>query len=305
MNVRQLEVFQAVMATGSVTRAGALLRISQPAVSQLIGQLERSCGFPLFSRRGSKIEPTREAEALYTEVQRMFVGVGRVARVATALKDRSWGALRIAAFPVMARRVLPSIVTRFCDDRPDARFHVESMRSRSVIDAVATQHIDVGFSVLPGDRAEVESIHLYRVKGVCILPSDHRLASQRVIHARDLAGERFISLGPQDHSRFMIDRIFEDLRISRRMQIETGQSETTYSFVANGAGVAVVDPISVYNYSDSRVAIRAFEPIVEFDIWLIRPKTARSFGLVESFVSYALSELDLFKSREIDKIDAE
>lgn len=294
MNVRQIEAFRAVMTTGSVTRAGERLSISQPAVSQLIGQFERQCGFKLFERQGSKLAATREAEALFAEVERMFVGVGQIVRVATALRDQSWGALSIAAFPAIARRVVPDILWSFCKDRPETRFRIESMRSRSLIDAVAAQHVDVGLSFLPSDRPEVVSTHLHRLRGLCILPASHRLTKRAHIEAEDLADEDFISLGPQDHSRFVIDRIFDERKILRRLRIEVGQSETAFSFVAAGAGVAVVDPISAYNNTNPAVVIRPFSPAVEFDIWLIRPKAARSFNLVDSFVAHALEGLQRF-----------
>jgi DNA-binding transcriptional LysR family regulator len=299
MNVRQIEAFQAVMATGSVTRAGERMAISQPAVSQLIAQFERRCGFRLFERQGSKIAPTREAEALYTEVQRMFVGVGQISRVATALRDQSWGYVSLAAFPAIARRVVPEILWSFCAANPDTRFRLEGMRSRSLIDAVAAQHVDIGLSILPADRPEVESVHLHRLRGMCIVPASHPLAGRDVIHARDLADQNFISLGPQDHSRFMIDRVFDELKVSRRIRIEAGQSETAFSFVADNAGVAVVDPISVYNNDDKRIAVSRFEPAVEFDIWLVRPKAARPFNLIDKFTAFALERLAAFV-REIN-----
>lgn len=294
MNIRQIEAFRAVMTTGSVTRAGERLSISQPAVSQHIAQFERQCGFRLFERQGSKLAPTREAQALFVEVERMFVGVGQIARIATALRDQSWGALSIAAFPAIARRVMPDILWSFCKGRPDTRFRIESMRSRSLIDAVAAQHVDIGFSFLPSDRPEVESTHLHRLRGLCILPASHRLAARPSIDAHDLADEEFVSLGPQDHARFVIDRIFDERKIQRRMRIEAGQSETAFSFVGAGAGVAVVDPISAYNNTNPDVVIRPFLPAVEFDIWLIRPKAARSFNLVEGFLAHALAELRHF-----------
>jgi DNA-binding transcriptional LysR family regulator len=294
MNVRQIEAFQAVMATGSVTRAGERMSISQPAVSQLIAQFERSCGFRLFERQGSKIAPTREAEALYNEVQRMFVGVGQIARVAAALREQSWGALSLAAFPAIARKVVPDIVWAFCLTHPETSFRLESMRSRSLIDAVAAQHVDIGLSFLPGDRTEVESTHLQRLRGLCILPASHRLAERSVITASDLANEDFVSLGPQDHSRLIIDRVFDEAKVPRRSRIEAGQSETAFSFVAANAGVAVVDPISAHNNEDHRVAIRPFEPPVFFDIWLIRPKASRPFNLVDGFVAYLRERLTDF-----------
>jgi len=299
--IRQIEAFQAVMTTGSVTRAAASLNVSQPAVSQLIADFERHCGFSLFERKGSKIVPTREAEALFVEVQRMFVGVGQIARVATSIRDKSWGALTIAAFPAIARRVVPEIVWKFCEARAGTRFRIEGMRSRGLIDAVAAQHVDIGISILPGDRPEVESIHLHRLRGLCILPLSHRLADRHTIRAADLADENFISLGPQDRSRFMIDRIFEDLGVSRRMRLEVGQSETAFSLVAANAGVAIVDPISAYNNRDMNIAVRSFEPAVEFDMWLIRPKMARPHTLVEAFLDFLISEL----AEIIEKICAE
>lgn len=280
------------MATGSVTRAGERLGISQPAVSQLIAQFERHCGFRLFDRLGSKIVPTRDAEALYVEVQRMFVGVGQIARVATAIRDQSWGFVSVAAFPAITRRIMPDILWSFCEANPNTRFRLESMRSRSLIDAIAAQHVDLGLSILPGDRPEVESLHLHRLEGLCIVPKGHRLAGRPLIHARDLADESFISLGPQDQSRFMIDRVFDEIKVSRRTRIEAGQSETAISFVANNAGVAVVDPISVYNNKDSKIAVSRFEPTVQFDIWLIRPKAARAFGLIDQFLDYTLKQLN-------------
>lgn len=291
MNVRQLEAFRAVMAGGTVTRAAQTLNISQPAVSQLIAQLERSCGFLLFTRDTGRLQPTREADALLAEVHHLFTGVQRVARVAIALKELSWGVLSVASFPAMAKRVLPEIVAGYCRDRPDVRIRMEGMRSRSLIDAVATQHVDIGLSVLPGDRDEVESVHLHRLPAVCILPRGHRLTSKTTIRPTDLADERFISLGIQDQSRLLIDKIFDDLQVPRRTQIETGQSEAAFSLVASGAGVAVIDPITVFDHRDDRVEVRPFKPLMTFNVWLILSRQQRPMRLLEDFKLHLKREL--------------
>lgn len=87
---------------------------------------------------------------------------------------------------------------------------------------------------------------------------------------------------------------FEERKISRRLRLEVGQSETAFSFGAAGAGIAIVDPISAYNNPYAHITARPFEPAVEFDIWLIRPKAARSFNLIERFVEHALTQLQDF-----------
>lgn len=302
MYIRQLEAFKAVMSMGSVSRAAELLCVSQPAVSQLINQLELYCGFSLFERKGKRLHHTREAEALLVEVEAMFAGVNRVARVATALREQKWGALTFGAFPAIARRVLPQIVASYAKERPNIVFHLQSMRSRSLIDAVASHQLDFGISFIPGDRDEIESIPLQSMKAVCILPVGHALSDKKVIKAQDLAGEPFISLGPQDQSRMLIDKIFDDLQVPRKMQIETGQSETACSFVALGAGVSVVDPISAAGCREGELVVRAFEPDITFNIWLIRPRMTVKSAVGDDFIEFLRSELSshLFEPKALN-----
>lgn len=286
MKVRQLEAFQATVLTGSVTAAANRLNVSQPAVSQLLGQLERACGFKLYDRRGGKIVLTREAEALYAEVNRMFVNVDRISRAAAAIRENNWGALRVASFPAFSRCLMPKIILEFLKDHCAARFHVQSMRSRAVIDAVAAQHVDIGVSSIAGDRPEVESTFVHAMRAICLLPSGHRLADRLSIHARDLEGEPFISLGLQDGSKSIVDRVFDQLTVRRKILVECGQSETIYSFVAAGAGVAVVDPLCVYNqngFSDPRVRVLPFLPEVEFGVWIIKQKSSKPYALLDEF----------------------
>jgi DNA-binding transcriptional LysR family regulator len=113
------------------------------------------------------------------------------------------------------------------------------------------------------------------------------LAGRDLIHARDLEGEAFISLGRQDQARNVIDRIFEDLGVTRHIQISTGQSETTHTFVAECAGVAIVDPISAYNHNRDDVVARPFEPEISFGMWLVSPRSARTSLLLADFLEHA------------------
>lgn len=294
LKVRQLEAFQAVMLVGSVTAAAERLSISQPAVSQLLRQLEDACGFKLFNSGAGKISPTRDAEALYSEVRRMFVGIDRIQRVANALREQSWGSLRIAAFPAIARRLVPETVLAFCKDHPDVNFNVQSMRSRSVIDAVAAQHADLGICSIPSDRPEVESVHVETMRAVCIVPANHPLADAKVVHPRDLEQEPFISLGFQDNSKSIVDQVFTRLHVNRNIQLECGQSDVVYSFVAGNAGVSVVDPLCAYNasgFADTRVKVVEFSYPIDFGVWLIRPKARRQFKLVDNFENFSILHL--------------
>jgi DNA-binding transcriptional LysR family regulator len=62
MRPRHLEVFHAVMVTGSVTGAARLLNVSQPAVTKMLFHAEHLIGLRLFDRSGGKILPTADAQ---------------------------------------------------------------------------------------------------------------------------------------------------------------------------------------------------------------------------------------------------
>jgi DNA-binding transcriptional LysR family regulator len=293
MNFRQMEAFRAVMVTGSVTKAGEMMHISQPAVSQLLQQFESACGFDLFYRRAGGLVPSKEAALLLEEVERMFAASARVTRVATSLGKGAWGAFSIGAFPAMTRRFLPELVTSFCEQRPNVKVTVESHRSRSLIDWVGVHQVDFGFGTLASDREDVTSVHLCQTRGVCVLPLQHPLAVNPFIQANQLEGERFISLGDEDQSRHTIDRIFDDQRITRKVQIEAPQSDTACGFVAHGAGISVVDPFSAYT-ANGTVVVRPFLPIVPFDVWLLLPRSHQRLRLVDEFIAHSKRRLRRF-----------
>lgn len=291
MNVRQLEAFRAVMETGSFTRAAEMLRISQPAVSKLLNLLARDCGFNLFHRHGNQLIPSPEAEMLHAEVERMLIGTEAIARRAADIREMRFGQLTLAAFPAFATRSLPRIITKFRDSYPGARILLTSRSSRPLVEWVASQHVEIGIGLLAMDHPGVRFEHFLRVEGVCALPPGHRLTARKVINARDLQGEPFISLGTEDRSRFLVDQAFENRGVHRNIIIEAQQSEAACSFVASGAGVSIVEPFSASEFDRSALVLRRFRPTVFFDLWLLFPAYRQQSRLAKCFLELLAREV--------------
>ena len=89
LNLRDVEVFHAVMMTGGVGRAAGLLETSQPTVSRTIAKLETTCGFRLFDRVRGRLTPTREGQLLFAEVQANLVGLDRPSMCPTSPRPNS------------------------------------------------------------------------------------------------------------------------------------------------------------------------------------------------------------------------
>lgn len=264
---RQVEAFRAVMLTGSMTGAAELLGISQPAVSRLVRDFEAAVGVPLFERRGTGVFPTADAGLLLTEVERSFVGLGRIAEAAQAIRAQEAGRVRIAAMPALATSVLPRLIGRFLKDRPALRITIQPLPSHLVVEAIVAGQADFGYAISPPERPGFV-IEPLPSRAVAILPAAHRLAARARIVPDDLVGERFVTVaqGTLFHARLVaalagIDQI---------LMVETAWSETACLLVAEGAGISVVDPFSASEFAGRGLAVRPFDPPIDVGIVSLR-----------------------------------
>ena len=85
MNLRQLEAFRATLRIGSVTGAAKQLTLSQPSVTRLVKDLERSVGFPLFVRSGRGLVATVEGRRFGDAVEGMFAGTDKLKETANSI----------------------------------------------------------------------------------------------------------------------------------------------------------------------------------------------------------------------------
>ena len=119
INLRQIEVFTAIMRTGSVTKAAKTLNVSQPSVSKVLKHTEARLGFPLFKRISGKLYPTPEAEILYSESARIDEDVDHLSQLAFELRDGGVGRVRFGCPPSLATHVLPMGIEAFRARCPD------------------------------------------------------------------------------------------------------------------------------------------------------------------------------------------
>ena len=117
---RQLETFRLFARTQSVTETARLMRVSQPAVSQTLKELETQFGFSLFVRSNGRTRLTLEANNVLPDVERLFAQMATLRGKAEELKDMRAGALSIASVPSFTARILPTALQAFRTSSPEA-----------------------------------------------------------------------------------------------------------------------------------------------------------------------------------------
>jgi DNA-binding transcriptional LysR family regulator len=127
LRLRDLRVFLVVMQSGSLARAAAQLRVTQPAVSQVIAELEHNVGAKLFDRGRRGVEPTVYAHALLSRSRAAFDELRQGLRDIEFLADAGAGELRIGASTGTMDVWLPSLVHRFSQRYPRVVVYIEEV----------------------------------------------------------------------------------------------------------------------------------------------------------------------------------
>src|SRR5947209_7425994 len=113
LNLKRLQVLQAVLAHGSFSGAAQSLSYTQSAVSQAIARLERETGAQLVVRDRRGVRPTAAGTALAGHAELILAQASAAeAELAAVLGLRS-GVLRLASFPSAGATLIPQAVARF------------------------------------------------------------------------------------------------------------------------------------------------------------------------------------------------
>ena len=294
MNFRQLEIYRAVMVSGSASRAAELLQITQPAVSRGVGELEKALGFALFDRVKGRLVPTPEGQLFLRDVNASFMGLDRLRASAARIRDFGSGSIRIASLAALGSTLVPRAIRAFNRQHPEIAITLQVVSSAIVRDLVANQQFDLG---LAADEVELSGVE-HRVFGsfraLCALPSGHPLANRKIIRPEDLHGQPFIALAPEDHAR---RRIFEALHAAGshpRIVVETPSSATVCALALEGVGIGIVNPAAADGFAARGLSFRPFEPEVYFKSFLLFRPDVQKARLVKAFIG------DLMNARKIN-----
>lgn len=271
LNLRQIEVFRAVMVSGSVIGASKLLFVSQPAISRLLSYMEQRLGFQLFERIKGRLYPTPEAQRLFEEVSTVYQGVQRVNDVAENLARNRIGQLRIACSPNIGQSIMPRAVAIFCDRHPDIRIELHTLIPSGMLQGLLSQQVEFGVTYMPIGHPSLEVRSLYKNRIMAALPRGHRLASQKSVRVRDLAKEPFVGYSSDIPFGQLVRQIFGSEEQQPATRVEVLQAHVACAMVQAGVGVALVDELTLngpiwVNIEAVPIAPVAYAPVNVFNV---------------------------------------
>ncbi|ARP90857.1 LysR family transcriptional regulator [Bordetella genomosp. 9] len=266
LNLRQIEVFRAIMLSGSISGAGRMLHVSQPAVSRVLALMESRLRYPLFERSRSRLTPTAEARRLYAEVEQVYGGIQRVNELAASLGEAGAGMLRVVSSASFGQRMVPMALRALRAARANVRVDYRSATFDELPGHFLGGHADIAVSMQPPDHPNLTAVELGRSPVVCLLPREHALAARQVIRPEDFRSGAWVGYPAQTPLGTALRSFFGAAGMPPAA-VEVHSPVTAAAFVQQGLGPGLVDAWCVGPELRRSVALRPIDPPAHVGIW--------------------------------------
>ena len=245
MRLRHIEVFNAVMQTGSVSAAARLINLTQPTVSRTLQHAELQLGFPLFERARGRLTPTNEAMALFPHVEKLYEQLDEVQRLAASLRHGTvTDRLQVLTVFALSREVLPHAVAGFRRQYPNVQVTVQALHTPQVVSGLLLQEADVGFVISSAGQHALERESLAEVDMYCVVPKGLMAPSKVKLSGmalEDLADLPVVALDVRDPLGMRINQACREHGVGLSPVVTVQTYHAALSMAEYGLGVAIVD----------------------------------------------------------------
>ena len=191
---RMVEAFQAAMLHNGISAGADALGITQPAMSRLIADLQRSMGILLFAKNGRSIKPTQEAHALMAKVQQSFLGLEQIVDFSDQLRKQKLGQLSISAIPSIGHSILPAVIRQLREKFPDVFISLRVASYIEVARHVKTRQADIGLTADTLSLGDLETVAEFPSECVCIGTEKWLDPRSDHIHVGEFVNKPFIAV---------------------------------------------------------------------------------------------------------------
>jgi len=287
MNLRQIEIFRAVMLSGGISDAARMLNVTQPGVSRAVKHLEQQLKVRLFQRLKGRLLPTEEARQLFERIQLVYKGVQTVQDFASSLGDGSHSTLRVVCSPSMGLKVVPQVISNLLRQMPSARFELEILPSLALVEALVMGHADVGVGAASIDHPLLRIKRIGQMRMVCVAPREYGLASRKSVSAGDVCELPFIAFDTHTTQGQLVAQALSKVKPQIAPIVSVRFARTACSLVEAGVGFAFADELTAGSIANENVDLLPLTPALRIPVFVASPLHRPVSTLAERFMADA------------------
>lgn len=245
MNRNHLALFHAVARAGSISGGAAAVRVSQPAVSKQISELETALGVRLLERMPRGCRLTEAGQILDDYAGRWTELEEDAARALEEYRGLKCGRLSIGASLTIGAYLLPRVLAEYHRLHPRIELQVRTENTRQIQTALLDGSLELGLTEGPLDSAKLESKVFFEDELVVIAPAKHPLLKRSAITARELCREPLIVREQGSGTRAVFEQALRRKGVKLTPLLALSSPEAIKGSVACGMGLAIVSRLIV------------------------------------------------------------
>lgn len=196
LDLWRLTILKELADLGTMTAVAGALRLTRPAVSQHLSQLEREVGVTLLERTPRGVRLTEAGVRLAVQSRELLAHVEAIEADVAHTKGRVAGPIRIAAFGSFASVVVPPVIQQLQADYPDLEPTFIELEPAKAVRSVLAQQVDVAvvdeLTTVAAASGSLNYVSLMEDQFLAVLQETHPLAERSSIRLQDLARERWV-----------------------------------------------------------------------------------------------------------------
>lgn len=248
LDLHRLEVLCKVIETRSFTRAGELMLLSQPTVSEHIRYLEEVVGEKLINRLGREAVPTQAGMILYEYARKMLDLRRRAIQALEHFRGALAGHLLIGASTIPGTYILPEIIGKFRDSFPSISSTVTIAGSRAIVDMLLEGRVEIAFTGAMWHDVRLDWQEVWRDTLVLAVKASDPLAHRRSVQLDELTKIPLIlrekGSGTRKVTEEVLDRIGLDVE-KLKIVAELGSTEAVRQGIKAGIGASIISSRAV------------------------------------------------------------
>ena len=240
MDIHQLKTFVTIAREGSVTRASALLNLSQPAVSAHVKAMEDEFGVALFERTSRGMSLTHDGQRLLSKVDAILDAYRELLEEATRIKGRLVGRLSLGVGSNTKNEAVGRLLAGISERCPEVAVELAHVPSRDILAGIRNGSLDAGFYNEPGEPEpdlavlEVSRFTIFVVAPVGLVPE------HQPVDWKTLAELPWIYPTASACCGWTAERLFRENKVHPKRIISVDREDVTKTLVSSGTGVGLL-----------------------------------------------------------------
>ena len=271
LNLDQLQTLREVVALGSFSAAARALRLTQPAVSLQIRELEKRLGVRLVERLGKHAYATAAGEELIAHARRLAQEADQALAAMHRHREGRLGRVRLGTSTAVCTHLLPTVLARLRNAHPDLELVISIGTMESVVAQIVANELDIGVVTLPArEHAAIEMTPIREDPMQAFFPDSERDLPD-VATPQYLARRNLLVSQRRSQTYRIIDGWFEQAGLQMKPIMELGNTEAIKTLVAAGLGVAIL-PVErkQTRLAYGEVQLRPLKPALTRELGLVR-----------------------------------